>query len=237
MDYKKSKELLLQAKVLVLEDARLILDLWQDTPGSYYDLLSVPDASVFLEKYAGFNKMTALHEFVPVERRVPSPRIAAKFFACHDEEISLRFIRITTETAFRNMAENEVCAWPYMTELCVDCLSLEIIRWLIADKHYIFNFACDTQGKLYDIMYKKVDTELGEESDLALNSMNSAAWAEKAAGEKISSVQGMSIMSQYLWSQRGVCGRGDALTRKQALRFSYDVEVIERKIYQQAVHH
>ena len=221
MDYKESRELLLHAEALSYENACQILDLWQQTPRTYCDFLRNSGTFVFLESYVGQNEETELHSFVQTRRRVPSPAVAEKFFRLGYDDLNVRFMEIVNAIVFKQETDLDICAWPYVNKLCVRHFSREFILNMFLDMHYVFDFANDETGEVFDIMYKRLNGSAQERELLAVNSFNIGGWAFSGRNSSEET-----IVRLYLTAQHALhCGIGEeASCRKLFLQYLFDIQ-------------
>ncbi len=223
MDYKKLKELLLDnSAALTVENAGEILDLWENTPRTFYDFLRNAGAFVFLESYVGYNEENEAHDFMATQQRVPSPAVAAKFFRLEDDDLNIRFTEIVSDLAFKSDKEGAICAWPYLNKENVCLMSREFILELFITPYYVFDFSADEKGALFDFMRRRMHNEQEEEL-LAANSFNIIGWT--AGGN--SCRDNMKKLSKFYFLSSHAFNAGigeEASFRKLFLRYIYDVE-------------
>ena len=211
----------MHAEALSYENACQILDLWQQSPRTYCDFLRNSGTFVFLESYVGQNEETELHSFVQTRRRVPSPAVAAKFFRLGNDDLNIRFMEIVNDIVFKQETDLDICAWPYVNKLCVRHFSREFILNMFLDMHYVFDFANDETGEVFDIMYKRLNGSAQERELLAVNSFNIGGWAfsGRSSSEE-------TVVRLYLTAQHALhCGIGEeASCRKMFLQYLFDIQ-------------
>jgi len=176
MDYKTSKELLLDTKALTEQQAEAILSLWENNPRAYYDFLRNENASEQLKIYLGVSDDDVLnHEFLPIKKQVPSVSIAEKFFALDDEDIIDHFIKVLNKLSVKDKDNEEFYAWPYMTSKCMSHMAVANILSLISDWRYVFNFEEDERGTVFDGVYRRLGSDFLQDV-FAANSFNVLGW-------------------------------------------------------------
>ena len=211
----------MHAEALSYENACQILDLWQQSPRTYCDFLRNSGTFVFLESYVGQNEETELHSFVQTRRRVPSPAVAEKFFRLGYDDLNVRFMEIVNAIVFKQETDLDICAWPYVNKLCVRHFSREFILNMFLDMHYVFDFANDETGEVFDIMYKRLNGSAQERELLAVNSFNIGGWAFSGRNSSKET-----IVRLYLTAQHALhCGIGEeASCRKLFLQYLFDIQ-------------
>lgn len=95
-------------------------------------------------------------------------------------------MEIVNDIVFKQETDLDICAWPYVNKLCVRYFSREFILNMFLDMHYVFDFANDETGEVFDIMYKRLNGSAQERELLAVNSFNIGGWAfpDAAAAKK-----------------------------------------------------
>lgn len=180
MNYKTSRDLLLDTKAITQQQAEEILGMWEVKPRAYHDFLKTENAFQTLYQYAGVADDISKHLFQQTKIHVPSVAVAEKFFILHDEDTITRFINILNRFSVnQNFGEN-VYAWPYLTKECMSALSMFQLFWLIGDWRYVFNFEHDTRGNLFDSIYRQLPVSLPRDV-LVANSFNIMGWMRYAS--------------------------------------------------------
>jgi len=227
MDYKTSCALLLKSEAITENQAEEILRMWAEKPRSYHDFLKKPEASLVLRSYLGVIREATKHEFIDLETKVPSVSVALKFFSLDDDDISKNFINVASNLSFSNTGR-EICAWPYLTESCMQHLSEEVITRIIVGSEYVFDFSEDERGNLYDSLYKRLRDTYSREL-FAANSFNVLGWINKAARHPEEEVLKYLTMSSHFLN----VGIGpEAILRKFYIRYRYDIRNITSEMRQ-----
>ncbi len=212
MNYKESRDILLQAKELSYQQAEEILRLWISSPKAYHDFLRLKNKSMTVSQYAGIAE-NEVHTFIPTEAKVPSTDIAEKFFALEDVEIIANYMEVIS-----HYLPEGIYAFPYLTKKCIEYMDREILGVLFLNMQFIFDFKEDENGYLFDMMY----TKLGDRADkelLAVNSFNIFGWLQtkRPQTEKAK----IFLMSQHAWNTGFV---EEASFRKLFIQYVYDIE-------------
>ena len=212
MDYKTTKELLLNTKALTENQAEEILDMWEEKPRSYYDFLKNENAFQMLQVYAGASEDQPHHNFLPTNIRVPSISVAQKFFVIGDENVITRFFNLLGKLSVKESVSERVYAWPYLTKECMSALTMFQLFWLIGDWRYVFNFENDTRGDLFDSIYRRMMYSLTRDVFVA-NSFNIMGWLRYASRYSLQEFNKHMLMANH------------------CLAFSCDAEAVARKFY------
>ena len=179
MNYKTSRDLLLDTKALTEQQAEEILDMWELKPRSYYDFLKNENASKALLVYGGPLTDAPHHQFNPTKICVPSDAVAHKFFALGDENLITQFITLLGRLSVKENFGECVYAWPYLTKEFMSVITMFQLFWLIGDWRYVFNFEDDTHGDLFDSIYRRLPYSLTKDVFVA-NSFNIMGWLKYA---------------------------------------------------------
>lgn len=180
MDYQELKKLLQSDIPLTKQKARAIIALWQKTPKFYYNFLQQKNAAQRLEAYIGVGEGDdANHLFMPIKSTVPAPKIAEKFFCLEDYNITEGFISVVNLLSLERKNLGEICAWPYMQNNCMRYLNVQTVKNIIANWHYLFDFAEDTKGYRFNNLYQQMEEPFWQDL-LAANSVNIFGWSERA---------------------------------------------------------
>lgn len=171
MNYEKVKELLLDdSRKLTATEADEILRYLQQNPRAHAWLMSNKKCIQYIEYYRGFNNDTELHEFVLSNVRVPSLKIATKFFETCDYLVIDFFIKLMV---LPQLYENDnVFSWPYMSEKIIQKLPEDVIKLLCFCSSIVFNFKNDTDLKQITILLKLLEDDINYLELLAVNSYN-----------------------------------------------------------------
>lgn len=92
---------------------------------------------------------------------------------------------------------------------------------MFLDMHYVFDFANDETGEVFDIMYKRLNGSAQERELLAVNSFNIGGWAFSGRNSSEET-----IVRLYLTAQHALhCGIGEeASCRKLFLQYLFDIQ-------------
>lgn len=229
MEYKKLKEQLLYQRVLTKEQAEEILAYWRKEPQKYSAFLRNSGMSEPLRAYAGVNEEDDKgHYFIPIQVKVPSLEIAEKFFKTNDDEVIIDFLTLVNNLSAENL--DKICAWPFLSMVCIQHLDRQILKGIISDGRYVFDFQNDRRGELFDKIYKMMADDFHRRI-FAANSFNVFGWLHQIHKYQIEQVGRYFLLAEHA---TGPDSEIEAFARKIYINYSIDVEnlteVLARKL-------
>ena len=220
MNYQEMKEMLQSNIPLTKQNARAIIKLWQKTPKFYYNFLQQKNAAQRLGSYIGVGDGDdANHLFMPLKSSVPAPKIAEKFFCLEDYDITESFISVISQLSIEKKNIAEICAWPYMQNNCMKYLKVKTVQNIIANWHFLFDFAEDKKGYAFNSLYQLMDIPLWQDL-LAANSVNVFGWVEQAVHYDLQQVFRHFLMAEHCMNS-GLSL--EAIGRKFYIQYRLDV--------------
>ena len=198
MNYEKVKELLLDdSRILTATEADEILHYLQQNPKAHAWLMNNKKCIQYAECYKGFNSDTELHEFTLSNIRVPSLKIATKFFETCDDMVIDFFIKLMVLPQLHD-AGTKVFAWPYMSEKIIRLLPEKLVKFLCISTNFVFNFKDDTKLECVKTMFELFEDDINYLELLAVNSLN-IDWGKLSSNYE-GSMSGSMFVKLYAFS-------------------------------------
>lgn len=198
MNYEKVKELLLDdSRSLTSKEAEEILSFLQENSRARAWLLSNKSCTQYIECYKGFNSNSELHEFTFSNVKVPSLKIATKFFETYDDFIIDFFIKLMVLPQLHD-AGTKVFAWPYMSEKIIRLMPENLVKFLCISSNFVFNFKDDTKLECIKTMFNLFEDNINYLELLAVNSLN-IDWSKLSSNYE-GSMSGSLFVKLYAFS-------------------------------------
>ena len=203
MNYDEIKRVLLDdSKRLASKEAKDIIFCWKRDPGLLEKLLSDDDCTCTLRVYDSYSSDDNAHYFIESNVRFVSEKIALKFLEAQNDIVSANFIDIVSAIAFKDEEESPVVfAWPFLSERSLECLTYGVIKHLIANNFFVFDFSSDTEGNIFACFVNIVSDDMYLTELLAVNSFNITSYVSNS--KFVDQMELSGAITLYAYSSHG----------------------------------
>lgn len=238
MDYKKVKELLASDAQLSVKQAHSILNFWEEDPKAYSAFLRYESNFRYLETYECYSETANAHCFNVSDLKVPSDKIALKFFSLKDDRISINFMNIVYQAVEKHLYSAGVFAFPYLNNECCQYFGRKFVMEEIADMRAVFDFSKDKDGRLMACFFRMMYTAK-EEKLLLVNSFNTMGWLNNFCDVSLSAAPLLQkqCFERYAISMHtfGESFATEASFRKLYISYELDIAYVTDKLLEKEV--